>query len=111
MWLRITAALMHLWPSLHVGVATRFAAHGDLHNPNPWAAYLHRDLDDKHDAIVANRSLRAMSDVLICLPRTARCTWAKVGDYGPRSSMVDLAPLVSKRLRHNGKETAIMLSW
>ena len=102
---------MHLWPSIHVGVATRFAAVGDRFNPDPTATYLHRQLDDQLDAIVAHKSLQPLSDVLICLPRTLRCTWAKVGDWGPRLSMVDLAPLVSKRLHHNGKERAWMLAW
>ena len=111
LWLRLIAALSHLWPSFHEGVATRFAAHGDAGNPDPNAACLHRSLDDQLDAIVAHRTLPCKADVLICLPRTGRCTRARVGDRGPRRAMVDLAPLVAKRLQHNGKEPAILLAW
>ena len=111
MFARLIAFLLHLLPSVHVGTATRFSAVGDHWNPRPYASCLRRDMDDERDAVIAHRSLPCLADVLVCLPRTRRCTWARVGDRGPRVAMLDLSPLVSQRLEHDGKEPTILIVW
>lgn len=96
--------------SVHVGVATRFSAHGDPWNPRPFLACLRRDLDDSRDMLVAHPTLPCRSEVVVCIPRTGRCRRAVVGDRGPRRAAIDLSPRLSRELRHNGMEVAIFFS-
>ena len=108
-------AFFTLWAMLslhhHAGIATKFSAKHDKFNPRPYAACLHRVMDDATDFIVAHRSLPCLADVLICLPRTGKCAKARVGDRGPYGkSVLDLSPLVAKALGHNGFERVVFSS-
>lgn len=60
--------------------------------------------------VVAHPTLPCKSVVFLFNPRTKRWTKARVGDRGPRHAMVDLAPAVSRELRHNGYEKLVMMS-
>lgn len=115
--IRAIAAWLSFFASVRVeaGIATRFAAHGDLGNPRPWAACLRRNMRDSRDAIVAHRTLPCLTRVIVCLPRTGRCTKSIIGERGPYgrtgrryTAMVDLSPIVSRRLGHNGREMALL---
>jgi hypothetical protein len=92
---------------IHVGIATTFRAVEPTNNG--WLACEHRLMRDATDAVVASRTLPCRSQVLVCLPRTGRCTRATVGDRGPRHVLIDLAPLVARRLRSNGWDAAVVV--
>ena len=95
----IVAAVMSLGNHVHSGVATRFSAVGDAHNPTAYAACFHRDMDDDSDRFVAHQTLPCKAKVLVCLPRPPwLCSRARVGDRGPLHAEIDLAPLVAKDL-------------
>lgn len=91
-----------------VGIVTNFSATGDKWNPVPYAACLHRDLQDS-DLVIANNDLPCRSEVFLYAPRTHRGVVVRVGDRGPRRAMADLAPAVTKALRANGMELVYML--
>lgn len=91
-------------------LATVFGAPDwDRGNPNPTLACYHRPIDDARDLVVAHRTLPCRSRVLLVLPRTGRAVVARVGDRGPRRADIDLSVQVARRLRHNGRETVLVI--
>lgn len=112
-------ALWLAFADARVGIATHFSAHGDAGNPNPMLACAHRprrNLDDRKDMAVAMRDGHCRSRVLVCLPRTGRCVVARILDRGPFgktkgkfTALIDLAPRVARKLKHNGFEVALVV--
>ena len=103
------AAASILFAHAEVGMATTFsAAEGAPYNPNPHLCCQHRDLDDRRDLVVAHKTLPCGTELLILLPRTGRYSFATVEDRGPARAMLDLAPALRKKLKHNGRERVVM---
>lgn len=100
------------------GMATTFSTQ-DAFNPTPYAACLHRDLNDKKDIGVASRSLPCNSRLLICLPRTGKCANATVVDRGPYGKKkngqfradLDLTIGLKTALKHNGYEGVVYVTF
>lgn len=101
-------SLFKLFINLKMGIATVFLPEFDLYNPNPYLPCFHRDMRWS-DRVVAHKTLPCKSKVFLYNPRTNRSTWAVVGDWGPRKSLVDLSPAIAKELKHNGKELVFLL--
>lgn len=88
-----------------VALATNFsAAEGAPFNPDPNLGCLHRPLNDARDVVVASKVLPCGTKLLLYSPRTRRHTLAVVQEWGPLHADMDLAPVVRRRLRHNGYE-------
>jgi len=108
--------LLHLM-SAEIGMGYTFSASGDPWNPNPNAACLRRDMDDKRDVIVAHRTLPCRTRVFLYSVKTGRGLWATVGDRGPYGKtkrgeyrgIVDMSPVVNKRLRAKGKTLVVLI--
>ena len=119
-WLLLVAVGWHLGP------ATTFSS-VDSGNPDPRLACYqvpgkkhHRKLDDKHDMVVAHRTLPCRTPIEVCIPRTGLCARAIVGDRGPYGrhcksrkavgsycSDLDIAPALARALKFNGYEPAM----
>ena len=101
---------------VEAGVGYTFSASGDLGNPNPNAACLHRDMDDARDVIIAHRTLPCRTRVYIYSVKTGRGLWAIVGDRGPYGKtksgkfrgIVDMSPVVNKRLKTKGRAAVLL---
>jgi len=100
--------LLSLLAGARVGVATTFWAAGDPGNPNPFLACDRRPLKD-HELLVAHPTLPCRSRVLLYAPRTGRWVVARVGDRGPRHTMVDLTVGTARAIRANGFEGVLMV--
>ena len=101
----------------HIGVATTFDVpeRDRFNKPGfacqkpprmPQAAFSARRLWDQ-GRIVASRTLACHTRLRVCLPRSARCALAVVGDWGPLRADIDLWRPLSELLGHNGMELAI----
>jgi len=69
--------------------------------PNAMAATLF-----KRELFVAHKSMKCYQMIHICLPRTNKCSYAVVGDWGPVHADIDLYETLAKKLGHTGYEKA-----
>jgi len=114
--LEIMTILVALLGHVEAGTAYTFSAVGDPWNPNPHAACLHRDMDDRKDIIVAHRTLPCRSQVLIYSLETGKQVIAVVGDRGPFGKtrrgryrgVVDVSPRVNRLLGLRGRGPVVL---
>lgn len=116
--MRILGLLWHM----EVGVAYTFSAVDDPQNPNANAACLGRDLDDNKDLVIAHRNLPCKSKALLYNLDNNRYLWVTVGDRGPYGKrkkgplkgryrgIVDMAPLVNRKLKARGEANVVLIS-
>lgn len=114
----ILTLLLTLFPTMYfqVGTGTVFSS-VDKFNPNPTLGCdVRKTLNDKSN-VIAHRDLPCGAQVIVCNPRTAKCTIAIKQDSGPYgvtkgryTAIVDMTKKVQKELGHNGMEPVILIS-
>lgn len=114
-WIQILSLITHV----EVGMGYTFSAVGDPTNANPWAACLHRNMDDSRDRIIAHRTLPCGSKVIVYNldnGRSIRTTIGERGPYGrrkvkgrPYRGAIDMSPLVNRDLRAGGEAHILLI--
>jgi len=115
--MELLLVLIKMFGSAQYGTGYMFKAHGDKFNPRPYAACLHRDMDDERDAIVAHRTLPCRSKVIVFNLRNSKWTVATVGDRGPYGKypdgtykgVVDMSPIINRRIQAKGKAPVVLI--
>lgn len=101
--------------NVQYGIGTVFSAN-DVYNPDPSLACSPGKILKDTDRVIAHRELPCFTKVVICNPRTNKCTNAIVKDRGPfgvtkgkYTSIVDMTPEIARIIKHNGKEKVIIV--
>ena len=108
---KVTAAwILWLLTAQHeTGLATTFGPHDKL-NPDPTlACYYPRKMVDS-DYVVAHRTLKCRSKVVVCNIKKGLCTVARVADRGPYTkAVIDLSVPVAKALKTRGLAKVVII--